>query len=116
MANNMNRNKPSIHIATQLHTPLPRPGGVSASANITTNTTTTTNNNNMTTSMEAVNRSRSNIDPLASVPAFDDTEFTTDVQQNPSPEEKVIPVDMYTNQFLCKIRYISVYLFSYPSA
>mgnify|MGYP003385452660 FL=1 len=57
--------------------------------------------------MEAVNRSRSNIDPLASVSATDDSDdqpHPHEQEHNMIPEVDVAPVDMYTNQFLSKIR------------
>lgn len=59
--------------------------------------------------MEAVNRSRSVVDPLASMSTSDDAdEYLINSEEeenhNNSPEIKETPVDMYTNHFLSKIR------------
>jgi hypothetical protein len=84
--------KPGMGITTQLHTPLPRPSNVS----------THSGGSSAASSMEAVNRSRSTVDPLASMTAsVEQEEFE---HQTPSPEVKAPPVDVYTSQFLSKIR------------
>lgn len=90
-----------MNIATQLHTALPRPGGVSgtitapASSNVNTSI-------NSASSMEAVNRSRSQVDPLASVTANDNLcqEESGELPADPVP----VNTDVYMDSFLDKIR------------
>ena len=94
LVNNLNRNKPNVNIAT--NTPLPRPGGVSTSVNMSSSTVANS------TSMGAVNRSRSNVDPLASATMSENMEVTSE-SHTPPQEEKVDPVEVCTNQFLSKI-------------
>mmetsp|Transcript_36274 Transcript_36274/g.67602 ORF Transcript_36274/g.67602 Transcript_36274/m.67602 type:complete len:433 (-) Transcript_36274:694-1992(-) len=95
LADNISINKPAMNIATQLHTPLPRP------SNVTTHSSSSSAN----TSMGAVNRSRSTEDPLARVSESVNNDTALEQQQphTQPPEKKVSPVDMYTSQFISKI-------------
>ncbi len=109
LASNLNRSKPPVNITTQLHTPLTsRPVSMTTSID---NSSSSTNIRPSSSSMEAMNRSKISVDPLATLSGGtrerDASRVSeTDLQEpDPSPDLKVQDEDEYTKAFLGKIRW-----------